>query len=139
MSLRNGLMAKGNGELEGACRKIPRPRVARGEMNESPKGQHAWGKGSEGQAVVHRARRGWQAALGLEPSIQLRSPAGCSAPGCLQELSLGVLERLKVGASDWPPLPQCCDPPPAPWGHWVGGLGLARHGCVGVCSGGHSW
>lgn len=29
MSLRNGLMAKGNGELEGACRKIPRPRVAR--------------------------------------------------------------------------------------------------------------
>lgn len=35
-----------------------------GRDGASPKGQHAWGKGSEGQAVVHRARRDWQGSPG---------------------------------------------------------------------------
>lgn len=51
-----------------------------GRDGASPKGQHAWGKGSEGQAVVHRARRDWQGSPGAGNlhSAQISSRLLCS-------------------------------------------------------------
>ena len=107
-----------------------------GKMDRVAKGNMHGAKGVRGKQWSTEPGEAGKADSGPETSTRLRSPAGCSAPGCLQGLFLGVPVRRKVWASDWPPLRQCCGPPPAPWGRWVGVPDLARRGCVDVCSGG---
>lgn len=69
-----------------------------GRDGASPKGQHAWGKGSEGQAVVHRARRDWQGSPGAGNLHSAQIDPGIISCGTELPIHLGPLTtRLLSG------------------------------------------